>query len=232
MNNAERAVERLTQHHTEIENGHPVEWPPLLDWLERSITEVTGRSGGSGEGGSPFNENAWRLQQRITRRLRLIHEALFIAWDPSNLTAATELAWATTQAERNGGRMDDSQWESISDEFIDWVQRIEAEDNRPMSLPLEQCPRCGARRVYATRDEDGERAYVTDAPSENDSPRPAITVEWDEGRLPVAECRNPDCDGHWVGWEAIAGLGYTLGATQDLAVLEACGISLNLMPAT
>ena len=128
--------------------------------------------------------------------------------------------------------MDDEQWEAITEEFIDWVQRIEAEDNRPLSLPLEQCPRCDARRVYATRDEDGERTYVTTPPTENDSPRPAVTVEWDEGRLPVAECRNPDCDGHWVGWEAIAGLGYALGATQDLAVLEACGISLSLTPAS
>lgn len=227
MSDVARAVERLTQPHTEVENGHPVEWPPLLEWLEQSIHEVTGRTGGSGDGGAPFNEDALRLKKRITKRLKLIYDALYMPWTP-NLIQATEAAWRYAQEERNGGRMDDQQWEMIGEEFINWVQRIEAEDNRPMSLPLDRCPRCSVSRVYPARDSDGERIYLLDPQHHDDPAKPAVVIEWDEGRAPVGECRSPECDGYWVGWQAVANLGFTLGATQDLAVLSACGITLDL----
>ncbi len=57
--------------------------------------------------------------------------------------------------------------------------------------------------------------------------RAAIVVEYAEGRAPIAECRAAECDGHWVGWEQITQLGRAIDTTVDLAVLEACGISLT-----
>lgn len=223
-----RAVERLTEEHTEYADGHPVEWPPLLAYLEQSVTEVVSRNGGGGGGnGIPLNEDAMLLLDRVKKRIRMMGAALYLPLTGDIITD-TQAAWARAQDERAGGHMDDAAWESICDEFPDWVQRIEAEDDRPRRLEMTTpCPRCGARWVYEI---DRDLYDVTDE-SQSAPRKAAVVVEWNTGRAPVAECRAPECRTLWAGWAEVAALGFTLGASQDLAVLEACGITLNLQPA-
>lgn len=210
MQKHERSVERLTQEHTEHTDAGPVEWPPLLEWLEAAVTEVVGRSGaGSGDGGVPFNTEAAALLKYIDGRIKLMREALYLRTTGNRITD-TQQAWATAVTERQGGRMDDQQWENITDEFTDWVQRIEAEDDRPRKMELTvPCPRCEQRWIM----DDDQRVS-------------AIRIEFKTGGAPVAECRNPECLALWVGWSDVAKLGYVVGAEQNITVLAACGIEV------
>lgn len=225
MGDAERAVERLTEDHVEIADGHVTEWPPLLEWLEASVTEIVGRDGGGGGGnGIPINEDALLLMDHVRRRLKLMGAALYVPLT-GDVIADTRAAWAKAQDERAGGRMDDHAWEMICDEFPDWVQRIEAEDDRPRRMEMTTpCPRCEVRWVYLIGRDEYDRISLTNA----DPRKAAVVVEWKPGHVPAATCRNPDCEAIWVGWGDVARLGFTLGANQDMAVLEACGISLEL----
>lgn len=210
MQDTERAVERLTQAHTEHTDAGPVEWPPLLEWLESAVTEVVGRSGGgAGGGGVPLNTDALDLLKYIDGRIKLMREALYQR-SVGTRVEDTKLAWSIAVTERQGGRMDDQQWENITDEFTNWVQRIEAEDDRPRKMELTvPCPRCEQRWIM----DDDQRVS-------------AIRIEFKAGGAPVAECRNPDCLALWVGWSDVAKLGYVVGAEQNITVLAACGIEV------
>lgn len=211
MESTERAVVRLTEDHTEMTEAGPVEWPPLLDWLDKAVTTVVGRSGGSSGGASiPLNTEALGMLNFIDNRLRLMLTAL-------NHTRAndrirdTKFAWEMVKAHRTQGWIDDAQWEAYCDEFTDWVNRIEAADDRPRKMELTTpCPRCGER-------------WVSDAESRTS----AVCVEFKQGLAPVAECRSSECGAIWAGWEQMAVLGVTIDASMDLAVLEACGIKLG-----
>lgn len=204
-----RAVVRLTEDHTEHTEAGVTEWPPLLVWLEDAITEVVGRSGGAGGGGVPLNTDALELLNYIDGRIKLMRDALHLKPLGARIDEVERL-WRTAQDERAGGRMDDEQWETIGDEFIGWVHRIEAEDDRPRKLELTvPCPRCEQRWVM-----------------ENDQRVSAIRIEFKAGQAPVADCRNQDCLAIWAGWKDVAALGYTVGAEQNIAVLEACGIKI------
>lgn len=208
MQSTERAVERLTQEHTEFEDGKAIEWPPLLTWLEHAVTEVVGRTGGgSGGAGVPLNTEALALLTYIDGRIKLMREAMNLT--PTGVRGDdVKRLWRAVRDERAGGRMDDNQWDAISEEFVHWVHRIEAEDDRPRKLELTvPCPRCEQRWII----DDDQRVS-------------AIRIEFKPGSAPVAECRNPECLAIWAGWSDIAKLGYTVGAQQNIAVLEACGI--------
>lgn len=225
----DRAVEQLTQSHTEYTDGHMVEWPPLIEWLESSVTEIISRAGSGGGNGIPINEDALLLLDRCRKRSRMMCAALYLT--PSgDLIYDVQQAWKTAQAERAGGRMDDRQWESITAEFADWVLRIQAEDTRPRRLEVvAPCPSCGERYVYLEgRDDDGRDVFVLTDPSGTLPRKAAVVVEFSEGRAAVSECRAPDCGQMWAGWDAVYRLGYTLGARQNLEVLKACGIDLDI----
>lgn len=213
MESTERAVVRLTEHHTEHTEAGVVEWPPLLLWLESRITEIVGRKGGSGAGaGVPLNTEALELMQHIDKRLRLMLEAVH-ARVTGDRVADTRTVWETASNERTGGRMDDEQWGRITGELEDWVLRIETEDDRPRKMELTvPCPRCEVRWML----EEGDR-------------KAAVVIEFSPGRAPIAECRVQDCGAMWVGWGEVARLGFTVGADQDRAVLAACGIDAPLM---
>lgn len=208
-----RAVERLTEHHTEHTEAGAVEWPPLLLWLESRITEIVGRKGGASAGaGVPLNTDALELLQYIDRRLRMMREALFLPAQGGRIKD-TVIVWEAAVAERNGNRMDDEQWGRITEELEGWVMRIEAEDDRPRRLEMTvPCPRCDTRWVLV----EGERVS-------------AVTVEFAEGRAPVAECRAGECGAMWAGWSDVAKLGYIVGAEQNAAVLAACGIDIPMI---
>lgn len=213
MERTERAVVRLSQAHTEMTEAGPVEWPPLLAWLERSVTEVMGRTGeGSGGGGVPFNEEAADLLDRIDSRLGLLEEAMGVAGPRRRgLVERVPVAWERAKRERVSGRVADGAWARICDEFPAWVARIEAQDDRPRKIELTvACPECGQRWV----NQGGER-------------RAAVRIEFAEGAAPAAECADPECGAAWVGWRSMRALGATVGARADRAVLLACGIDFG-----
>ncbi|MBK0418292.1 hypothetical protein JD276_04510 [Leucobacter sp. CSA1] len=218
-------MERLTEDHVEVVDGHATEWPPLLQWLENSVTEIVARNGGGGGGnGIPINEDALLLLDHVRKRIKMMGAALFLPLT-GDVIADTQAAWAKAQDERTGNRMDDPAWEAICDEFPDWVQRITAADDRPHRMEMTTpCPRCDARWVYEIDRNEFDTAML----SPTDPRKAALVCEWNIGRAPVAECRNPDCGTLWAGWAEVARLGFTIGARQDAAVLDACGISLEL----
>lgn len=214
---AARAVERLTTEHTEIEEGRPVEWPALIDWLDKAVTEQVKRGqAGSGGAGAPIDTGALELLQRIEREVCLMREALYLPVIKDTKTAIRD-AWDVALAYRRSGSLDDDQqWERICEVFPQWVALIshEWDDRTRMMEVTVPCPSCGER-------------WMLEEVSGEEKRRSAIVVEYAEGRAPTAECRVADCGGFWVGWEAIARLGFTLGAQQNLEILKACGIDLG-----
>lgn len=213
MEATERAIERLTQAHTEMTDAGPTEWPPLLVWLERSVTEMVKRGGaGSNGAGIPIDFEALRLLDEIKKQTAFIREVVYLPKRPGELLSDVAAAWEAVKRARGRSELEDGQWLMICEEFETWVMKIEAEQaTRPRKMELTvSCPRCGERWVM-----DG------------DERKAAVVIEFGEGRAPVAECRNAECGALWAGWESVARLGFTVGASADLAVLDACGITLT-----
>ena len=223
MESTERAVVRLTEDHTEMTEAGPVEWPPLLDWLDKSVTEQVKRgSAGSGGTGSPIDMGALALLQRIETGSRQLREALYLPF-MRDLKGALRDAWDSARTMRATGDLDDDQqWEYITDTFPAWVSEIEQEwDDRTRRMEVTvPCPRCNTRWILEDDGSGGQKR------------RAAVWIEYAEGRAPVAECRVEDCAAIWVGWADVAKLGYTLGASQDGEVLAACGIDVSGLLAT
>lgn len=211
------AVTRLTETHTVQTDAGPVEWPPLVVWLERSVTEVVKRGGAGGNGaGIPIDFEALRLLDRIKREVAWMREALYMPRKGDGLLSDVAAAWARTKELRASGDVPDDQWERICEAFEDWVQAIISEQEaraRMMELTV-PCPSCGTRWIL--EDQDGEEKR-----------RSAVWIEYGEGRAPVAECRAPDCGTMWAGWREITTLGVTVGVEQNVEILAACGIDMT-----
>lgn len=220
MDSAEYAVSRLTEHHSVMTDAGEVTWPPLLVWLTDAVTEQVKRGGaGSGGTGSPINAEALVILQRIETGMKQMRQALYLP-PMRDLMAAVPDTWGIAQAFRHNGELEDQQWERICDAFPKWVADIEAEwDDRTRRMEVTvPCPSCGERWILEADENDKHSAGTR---------RSAIVVEWAEGRAPTAECRAADCGLFQVGWEAVARLGFTIGAEQNLEILKACGIDLG-----
>lgn len=223
MQDTERAVVRLTEHHTEHTDAGPVEWPPLLTWLERSVTEIVKRgNAGSNGAGIPIDFEARRVLDNIRRQCALMREGLYLSRRGESLITDAAEAWDTAKVARKKKEVDDERWLLICDEFAKWVQAIEAEHAiRPRKMELTTpCPRCGNRWMLELVDED--------RPEIGSDRKAAVVIEYAEGRAPIAECRVAGCEAMWVGWAQVAQLGFIVQAEMDLAVLDACGIRLSL----
>lgn len=216
MIDAERAVERLTQEHTEHTEAGPVEWPPLLEWLEKSVTEQVKRGqAGSGGTGNLIDLEALALLQRIELGVRQMREALYLPTIRDTAKGLIE-AWKTAEKYHSKGELEDAQWERICEAIPAWVTAIEQEWNdrtRIMEITV-PCPRCGTRWVL--EDQDGEEKR-----------RSAVRIEYAPNRAPVAKCNAAECEAIWVGWSDMMRLGLTVDASLDLEVLAACGINLD-----
>ena len=213
MQTIDYAVTRLTETHTEQTDAGPTEWPPLIVWLEQSVTDVVKRGGaGSNGAGIPIDFEALRILDRIKRETVWMREALYMPRRTGSLLFDVAQAWARTKQLRGSGDVPDDQWERIGEAFEDWVQTIIAEQEaraRKMELTV-PCPACGHRWIL-----------------EGEDRKSAVVIEFGEGRAPVAECRAEGCERIWAGWEQVSALGLTVGALPDLAVLKACGIDTD-----
>lgn len=220
MDSAEYAVSRLTEHHSVMTDAGEVTWPPLLVWLNDAVTEQVKRGqAGSGGTGSPINTEALVILQRIEAGMKQMRQALYLP-PMRDLMLAVPDTWGRAQTYRHNGELEDQQWERICDAFPKWVADIEAEwDDRTRRMEvIVPCPSCGERWILEADENDKHSAGTR---------RSAIVVEWAEGRAPTAECRAADCGLFQVGWEAVARLGFTIGAEQNLEILKACGIDLG-----
>lgn len=225
MQNTERAVERLTQDHTEHTDAGATEWPPLITWLEQSVTEMVKRGGaGSGGAGIPIDFEALRLLDSIKKDVRRIRKGLFMFGRTPELIEAVKTTWEAAKHDREHGKIDDTEWEIINDTITGWAASIEGEQStRPRKMELiVPCPRCGHRWIQDHIKIDG-----VDVPDPNGERKAAVVIEFGEGRAPVAECRVADCEAIWAGWKQVGLLGVTVGAEQNLAILEAAGIKLD-----
>lgn len=187
MSDVERAVERLTQPHTEYVEGKAVEHSPLLVELTESASVQDGRGTGSGGVGIPINLAVIDLQDRIKRRLNMMRRALYL--EPTKeLVQGTIEVWDTAQSERAGGRVDDPAWDRIEAEFPDWVHRITEEVSPPTSTEvMTPCPSCGETRAFVR----GDTVQ-------------AVVIKWypeELDRAPLGKCRF--CGHEWVGWGAM-----------------------------
>lgn len=187
MQDTDRAVERLTENHTEHEGGRAVERAPLLIELAESATVQDGRGSGSGGVGIPINLGVLAVQDHIARRLRALRGWLGMTPTKDTLNGTAE-AWAYAKTEWAGQRMSEEAWQRIEDEFPNWVKRITEEVSPPTSTEMiTPCPECGESRAFLRGD------TVT-----------AVVIKWypDElDRAPVGKCRF--CDHEWVGWGAM-----------------------------
>jgi len=225
MESTERAVVRLTEAHTEMTEAGAVEWPPLLSWLEQSVTEMVKRGGaGSGGAGIPIDFEALKLLERIKHETKELRGSLFLYGKlPPIIRAVAEL-WATAKKDRKQRKVDDEQWSHIAGSIESWVEAIEGEQSqRPRKMELiVPCPRCGNRWIQEHHLVDGE-----EVPDPNGERKAAVVIEFGDSRAPVAECRVAGCEAIWAGWKQIRMLGVTVGAEQNLAILEAAGIHLD-----
>ena len=208
MESTDRAVVRLTEAHTEHENGKAVERGPLLVELAESATAQGARGSGSGGAGIPINLGVIALQDHIASKLKQMQLALFMRQikDPIE---ATKAVWAFVVTERAGGRIDDTAWERFEREFPDWVHRITEEVSPPTSTEMiAPCPNCGETRAFVRGDS------VT-----------AVVVKWypeELDRAPIGKCRF--CEAEWVGWGAMH---YTLDVV-DRGALAKLGIDVSV----
>lgn len=184
MEATERAVVRLTQDHTEWEDGKPVERSPLLVELAESATAQDGRGSGSGGAGIPINLGVIAIQDHIKRRLSRLRN--YLALPPTkDVLAGTVEAWAYAKDERAGQRITDEAWLKIEAEFPEWVQRITEEVSPPTTTEiLTACTSCGETKAWVRGD------MVS-----------AVVVKWypeELDRAPIAKCRF--CEFEGVGW--------------------------------
>lgn len=208
MEATNRAVVRLTEAHTEFEDGKTVERSPLLAELADSATAQDGRGSGGGGAGIPINLGVIALQDHIARKLKQMQAALYMR-PVKDLVEATKTVWAYARTERAGGRIDDTAWEQFEREFPDWVHRITEEVSPPTSTEMiAPCPECGETRAFLRGD------TVT-----------AVVVKWypeELDRAPIGKCRF--CDAEWVGWGAMH---YNLDVV-DRGALAKLGIDVSL----
>lgn len=230
MSDVARAVERLTQTHVEVIDKHASTWPPLLTWLDDAVRDkIRRRDGSTSDVGVSIDFGMLRIQDRIKRECATLRRGLYLPPQPDLLHAVSDL-WHQATAAHSRNELLDSDRDHIGDSIISWEQAIDAErGHTPRKLELTvPCPQCGNRWVLATDTEDTARIDVSHPERAPEHIRKAaVVIEFAEGRAPVAECRVEGCETLWAGWAQVAALGYAINASQDMAVLEACGISVG-----
>ncbi|MEB4613988.1 hypothetical protein [Leucobacter sp. M11] len=204
-NDTEFAVTRLTEPHSVIVEGHTVHWPALLEWVREQVTPGLSRKKNGGGEGCLINEQAMMVLELIDAEAQLMCEALFVDGKGTPAEKVTR-AWEAARTERQGGRMDDDQWERICAGITRWVWLIEdlgdPETEREVTEP---CPECGERYSFTVK---GER-------------RSAVYIHYKPGNAPIAECRTGECSALWVGWQQVARLGALVGSDVDWEALAA-----------
>ncbi|MCW2287023.1 hypothetical protein EDF60_1674 [Leucobacter luti] len=209
MQDTERAVERLTEIHTEMFDGAAGISAPLLELLREARYPNLGRTKGGGGSGDMLDTQAVSMYENIDGIVRawLAH---FREPHAGELVPLTRRLHEVLRAEHAGGRLEDA--EKLFSMFPQWVAQIDDYFDPPKEYELTApCPECEAERIP-----EGEEPK----PGKPDE-RPykwAVRVPIKVGRAVVAECHA--CGRMWGGRDQLTQLGEAMSAEVDWAQLR------------
>lgn len=204
-----RAVERLTETHTELIDGAVGVSGPLLDVLRDARYPNLGRTRGGGGGGDMFDVAAVDLYEHIDGTVRAWLE--FYRQDHTgDLVPLVVRLHETLNAEHAGGRLEEP--ERMFAMFESWVASIENHFDPPKEYELTApCPECAAERVPTGSEprsgEKDERPYKW-----------AVRVPVKVGHAVVAECHA--CEALWAGRDRLTDLAERMGLDVDWVALR------------
>lgn len=201
MNDVERAVERLTENHSEIVGDQAGVCEPLLLmlWEARYPSLGKGSSSGGGEG-SMLNQQALSIYEHIDGVVRawLTHYREHATGDLIPLVKRLHQVLLTEDA---GGRLEDR--DRMYGMFQQFVTQIETcFDPPPEKELMGACPGCEA----------------THSEGENGEQRRAVRMIVNPGHALVAECHA--CGKLWAGQDALTELAESMGAVIDRVALR------------
>lgn len=190
-----RAVERLTEHHSELVDGAIGECDPLLVMLREARYPNLGKTRGGGGTGDVLDIQAMTIYENIDGIVRswLSH---YRQHHTGELIPLVKRLHETLQAEQAGDRLDDP--ERMFAMFGQWVAQIDDFFDPPKEYELTApCPECDAERV-----ENGEGLMKW-----------AVRVPVKVGRAVIPECHA--CGTMWAGRDELTDLAEKMGVEVD-----------------
>lgn len=206
---ATRAVEKLTDTHSEMIDGAIGTSEPLLTLIWEARYPNLGRTKGGGGSGDVLDVTAMTIYENIDGIVRswLAH---FREHSTGDLLPLVQRLHQVLQAEHAGGRLEDE--ERMFGMFGQWVQQIEDHFDPPKVYEITGvCPECEAERI-PEGDEPGE--------GERDE-RPlkwAVRVDIKPGRAIIPECHS--CGEMWAGQTRLIELSESMETEIDWVALR------------
>lgn len=200
MESTERAVERLTQAHTELIDGAIGTSGPLLTLIWEARYPNLGRTKGGGGTGDVLDVQAMTIYENIDGIVRswLNH---FREHSTGELLPLVQRLHQVLQAERAGGRLDDE--DRMFAMFGQWVAQIEDYFDPPHEYELTApCPECEAERI----------------PNDEGALKWAVRVPVKVGRAVIPECHA--CGRMWAGRDELTNLAEAMGVEVDWVKLR------------
>lgn len=202
--------------------------PPLLQQLREAIGGGTSKNAaGAGEQWRiPLNAAASATWDRISAEIGAmfsgstdlrsspVPQVNLLAW-----AAAFSAAAARGEFVDSAGKPNRAEYETNAIATLQgWADSIRALLDPPRTKHLVvPCPWCGAQRIQIG---EGDAAIVTDA----------IVLEYRAGVDLIAYCRNPGCDGLWVGDAEVIQLGRAAEVGLDVdAIREARAVQPDVV---
>lgn len=208
-NDVARAVERLTEEHTELIDGHAAVSDPLLKvlWEARYPSLGKGSAAGGGDG-MLLNTQALTIYENIDGLVRswLTH---YREHSTGDLMPLVKRLYEVLKTEDAGERLEDR--ERMYGMFQHFVQQIEDNLDPPSEYELTgACTECGQTHAKSNDQphvKEGEEQY-----------KRAVRVTVRPGHALVAECYS--CGKLWAGHDVLVGLAESMGAVIDRVALR------------
>lgn len=215
---ARNAVDDLVRPWTDVlsprESGTgryvPIDYPPLLDMLDRAVASSLGRttSGRSADAErSILNLKAFDLREHIDGTVRAWWKDVSKEKCPTGLKPALLGLVDRLDVAHGSGRLKDFEYTHICGMFPRWRQKIWDLFNPPVVKELlGACPHCETSTHVAADGSSGS----------------ALIAYYWKGLEAEAKCQN--CGDKWCGSGQLVMLGRMLGATQDEGLLRELGM--------
>lgn len=200
MEATSRAVEKLTEEHSEVIDGAIGTSGPLLELLREARYPNLGRTKGGGGSGDMLDVAAIAMYENIDGGVRawLAHFREHSVGDLIPLTKRLHTVLVTEDA---GDRLEDR--DRMFGMFGHWVDQIENHFDPPHEYELTAaCPECGESHA---EDAEGQR-------------KRAVRVQVKAGRALIAECHN--CGTLTVGQDALTSLAERMGIDVDWVAIR------------
>lgn len=195
-----RAVEKLTEEHSEVIDGAIGTSGPLLELLREARYPNLGRTKGGGGSGDMLDVAAIAMYENIDGGVRawLAHFREHSVGDLIPLTKRLHTVLVTEDA---GDRLEDR--DRMFGMFGHWVDQIENHFDPPHEYELTAaCPECRAERIAGN----------------DESLKWAVRIPVRVGHALVAECHA--CGRMWVGRDDLTELAEQIGDVVDWVALR------------